>query len=106
MLLAWLLGVGFIGIAPAANAASAGKSSPRSAESARNYVLESKRQGRGPTRPLPIGPSYIYYDYPYYYSRGYYPTHILGYVYYHPNYAHHRSHRAPGSLRHQKARRN
>ena len=31
---------------------------------------------------LPIGPSYVYYDYPYYYSRGYYPTHIGGYVYY------------------------
>ncbi len=25
---------------------------------------------------LPVGPSYLYYDYPYYYSRGYYPTHI------------------------------
>lgn len=35
---------------------------------------------------LPLGPSYIYYDYPYYYSRGFYPTHIgPRYVYYgHP----------------------
>ena len=29
-----------------------------------------------------MGPSYVYYDYPYYYSRGHYPTHIGGYVYY------------------------
>ncbi len=29
--------------------------------------------------------SYTYYDYPYYYSRGHYPTHIVRYVYYTPN---------------------
>jgi hypothetical protein len=32
---------------------------------------------------MPIAPSYIYFDYPYYYSRGYYPTHIgPGHIYY------------------------
>jgi len=106
ILLACLLAVGFLGIAPVANATSAGKSSLKSRESARDYVLESKRRGRGPRIHLPMGPSYIYYDYPYYYSRGYYPTHIVGYVYDHPYYARHRSHRAPASLRRLKARRN
>jgi hypothetical protein len=39
-------------------------------------MIEIKRRGRD----LPIGPGYVYHDYPYYYSRGYYPTHIGGYV--------------------------
>ena len=43
---------------------------------------ESRRRGRGVRIRVPVGPGYIYYDYPYYYSRGYYPTHIGGYVYY------------------------
>ena len=82
ILMACVLAVGFLGIAPVANAASAGQSIRKPGESARNNVLEIKRRGRGPRIYLPIGPSYIYYDYPYYYSRGYYPTHIGGYVYY------------------------
>jgi hypothetical protein len=82
ILMACVLAVGALGIASAANAASAGKSIRKPGESARNYVLEMKRRGRGPRIHLPIGPSYIYYDYPYYYSRGYYPTHTGGYVYY------------------------
>ena len=45
-------------------------------------MIEIKRRGRGPRIHLPIGPSSVYYDYPYYYSRGHYPTHIGGYVYY------------------------
>ena len=46
-------------------------------------MIEIKRRGRGPRIYLPIVPSYIAYDYPYYYSRGYYPTRIgRGYVYY------------------------
>ena len=69
-------------------------------------MIEIKRRGRGPRIHLPIGPSYVYYDYPYYYSRGYYPTHIGGYVYYPYNY--YRSYcwglnRGPGSLRRQGA---
>ena len=59
ILLACLLAVGFLGIAPVANGASAGKSTLKSRESARDYVLESKRRGRGPRIHLPIGPSYV-----------------------------------------------
>lgn len=83
-ILACLLAVGFLGIAPVPDIAWAGKKKPR--ESARNHVLEMNRRGRGPRIHLPIGPSYTYYDYPYYYSRGHYPTHIGGYVYYPYNY--------------------
>jgi hypothetical protein len=105
ILMACVLLVGFLGIAPVPNAASAGKSIRKAGQSGRNYVLEMKHRGRGPRIHLPIGPSYIYYDYPYYYSRGYYPTHIGGYVYY-PNYYFSRSYyRGPGSARRQKARR-
>ncbi len=67
-LMACVLAVGFLGIAPATNGASAGQSPPRSARSARSYVLESRRRSRGVRIPLPIGPSQIYYDYPYYYA--------------------------------------
>lgn len=77
-----LLVVGFLGAASVANLAWAGKSVQKSPESARAYVLESKRRARAPRIPLPMGPGYVYYDYPYSYSRGYYPTHIGGYVYY------------------------
>ena len=80
--MASLLAVCILGIAPVANDASAGKL--KRGESARNFTLEMQRRGRGLRIPLPMGPSYIYYDYPYYYSRGHYPTHIggPGYVYY------------------------
>jgi hypothetical protein len=97
--LACLLAVGLLGLAPASNAASAGQSSLKSGESAKKKSAKKKsarkraagfkRRGRGPQRIyLPMGPASIYYDYPYYYSRGYYPTHIGGYVYY--PYAHSR----------------
>ena len=47
-----------------------------------------------------------YYDYPYYYSRGYYPTHIGGYIYY-PYYLYDRSYyRGAGLPRRQRARGN
>jgi hypothetical protein len=82
ILMACLLAIGFLGIASVANAASTGQSFLKLGESTRNYVLVSKRRARGPWIHRPIGPSYIYYDYPYYYCRGYYPTHIGGYVYY------------------------
>lgn len=90
---ACLLAVGFLGLAPAAHTASAGQSSLKSGESAKKKSVKKrsarknmaglKRRGRGPQRiHLPIGPAYTYYDYPYYYSRGHYPKHIGGYVYY------------------------
>ena len=102
--MACLLAGGFLGIAPVTDDASAAKL--KTGESGRNYMLEMKRRGRGPRIHLPIGPSYLYYDYPYYYARGHYPTHIGGYVYY-PSYSHSRSYyRGPGSARRQRARRN
>ena len=92
VLMACLLAVGFLGIASVANAASVGPSILKPGESARNNVIEIKYRGRGPRLYLPIVP-YIAYDYPYYYSRGYYPTHIgPGYVYYgYPYYYYSRS---------------
>jgi hypothetical protein len=41
------------------------------------------KRGDDPWFFLPIAPSYLAYDYPYYFSRGHYPTHIRpGYIYY------------------------
>ena len=77
------LAVGLGGLTPVANAASAGPSFLKPDESARNNVIEIKHRGRGPWPNLPIAPSYLAYDWPYYYNRGHYPTHIgPGYVYY------------------------
>ena len=88
ILMTCLLTIGFVGIAPVANAASAGQSFPNPGKSAKNNVIEIKDRGHGhgPRLYLRIGPTYGAYDYPYYYSRGYYPRHIgPGYIYYgHP----------------------
>jgi len=80
-LMACVLAVDVLVIAPATNSASAGQSTAAHRANARSYVLESKRR-RSLRIPLPRGPSQIYNDYPYYYARGHYPTHIGGYVYY------------------------
>lgn len=83
ILMTCLLTVGLGCLAPAVNAASAGQSFLKPGESSRNNVIEIKHRGRGPWPNLPIAPSYLAYDWPYYYNRGYYPTHIgPGYVYY------------------------
>ena len=82
ILMACLLAVGFLGIALVANAAAIGQSVPKPRESDSSHVIEIKYSGRGVRIHLPMGPGYVYYDYPYYYSRGYYPRHIGGYVYY------------------------
>jgi hypothetical protein len=82
VVMAGMLAVGFLGLAPLANADPGRESFRKPGKSAKNIVIEIKRRGHGPRIHLPIGPSYVYYDYPYYYSRGYYPTHIGGYVYY------------------------
>jgi hypothetical protein len=80
ILMACLLTVGLGDLVPVANAASAGQPFLKPGESARNDVIEIKDRGRG---PLPIAPSYLAYDWPYYFRRGHYPTHIgPGYVYY------------------------
>src|ERR1044071_4599273 len=67
-----------------ASAASAGLSSLNTSDRGWNRVIEIKHRGRDPGIVLPIAPSYLAYDYPYYLRRGHYPTHIggPGYVYY------------------------
>ena len=82
MLTACLLAVGCLGIAPTANAADTGERSYVKAPKNRNQVITVRPRARGPRIALPIGPGSVYCDYPYYYSRGHYPTHIGGYVYY------------------------
>lgn len=98
--------VGVLGIAPVAvTGASAAQSASKPDKNARSYVLKNKRRVRGTKIHLPVGPSYVYYDYPYYHARGYYPTHIGGYIYY-PYYYYTRSHdrhyRRPATLRSQR----
>jgi len=102
LLMPCLLAAGFLGTAPLANDALARKLRP--GVSARNYVLEMRRRDRGPRIPLPMGPSSISYDYPYYYARGHYPTHIGGYVYYPRNYYTRGLSRGPGSSQRPRAR--
>jgi len=86
LLMAYLLAVGFPGIAPVANAAdSGGRSYLKPGKSVRGPVITIKPRRYGPRIYLPIGPGSVYCEYPYYYSRGHYPTHIGGYVYY-PHY--------------------
>jgi hypothetical protein len=82
--------IGFLSTTPTAIAASTKQSVWKHDKSARTYELRSKRRVRSTKIHLPLGPSYIYYDYPYYYARGYYPTHIGGYIYYYPPYSYHR----------------
>lgn len=71
-------------LASRANDASASQFLPKLDQSARYKVIEVQYRGRGAQAYLPIAPSYLAYDYPYYYSRGHYPTGIggPGYVYY------------------------
>jgi len=76
---------GFLGIAPVADAEAGGQSFVKPGKSARSNVIKIKRYGHGVRIHLPVGPASVYCDYPYYYSRGHYPTHIGGYVYY-PRY--------------------
>jgi hypothetical protein len=84
-----VLAVGFLGTTPAA---ATDVAEPR-------YVRPGKivkapepirvrryRDNRGVRIHLPVGPSSIYCEYPYLYSRGHYPTHIGGYIYYPYNY--------------------
>lgn len=84
ILMACMLAVGFFDLVPAANAASAGPAVLNRGKHFSSGVVEIKHRGRrGPRFYLPIAPSYRYYDYPYYYSRGHYPFHIRpGFIYY------------------------
>jgi hypothetical protein len=85
ILIACLLAAGFLDIAPVANAEAGGQSYGKSGKSARSDVIRIKRHSRSVRIHLPVGPASVYCEYPYYYSRGHYPTHIGGYVYY-PRY--------------------
>lgn len=98
-LMACLPAIGFLGMAPAVNAQSV---EVKPGKIAGDNASERYRRGRGVRIHLPIGPASVYYDYPYYYSRGFYPTHIGGYVYYPYRYYsryYGRNYRGPGSLR-------
>jgi hypothetical protein len=79
-----IAGLGGAGADPASSAPIVPKAGEGArSEGVRNNVIEIKHRSRGPWFYLPIAPSYLAYDYPYYYSRGHYPTHIApGYVYY------------------------
>lgn len=88
---ACLLAAAFLGNAPVTNAAP-GSYLPMPGQGLANTVIEVKDRGRVPRTYVPIAPSYRYYDYPYYYSRGYYPIHIRpGFIYYGYPYASYRS---------------
>jgi hypothetical protein len=76
ILMTCLLIVGFLGAAPAATAAPAGQILVSPGKAASNEAIEIRYRDRGARFLLPGGPGSIYFDYPYYYSRGYYPTHI------------------------------
>jgi len=85
VLVACSLAVGFASTAPVANAETLRphkSASLKPGKSTKNKSIETRRRFRSVRIHLPIGPTSVYQDYPYYYSRGYYPTHIGGYVYY------------------------
>jgi hypothetical protein len=85
---------------PMATAASAGKSVVKRGIGGHD-LARIKRRDDDPWFYLPIAPSYLAYDYPYYVSRGYYPTHIRpGYIYYgKPYYIYRDSYRSRHDLR-------
>lgn len=83
VLMACLLTLGAEGPAPVASAAPAGLSVAKPGASEASNVIHIKRRRSSRRTVFPIAPSYQAYDYPYYYSRGYYPRHIgRGYVYF------------------------
>lgn len=86
ILMVCLLTIGFGGATSVANAAPAGQSFINPGASAGHQATKIEYRDRDRRIHLPIGPSYLYYDYPYYYSRGYYPRNIgPGYAYDYPN---------------------
>jgi hypothetical protein len=102
ILMACLLATSSFGIAPVANAELGGQSALKSKKIAGKKSAKLKRRDSRLRIHLPVGPGSIYYDYPYYYGRGYYPKSIGGYVYY-PYYYYYRSRwgykRSPRPLR-------
>ena len=87
ILVACLLAVSIVGIASVADAAPARKSTAHATKKSRPLVVNVYRRYASPPMYVPVGPSYLFYDYPYYYSRGFYPTHIgPHYIFYGPQY--------------------
>lgn len=85
IMMACLLTIGLTGFAPAAKAASIGKSllnnpSVSMKKDVTNIGYRKDNYHFAPGNYPPIAPTYRYYDFPYYYSRGYYPKHIRGYI--------------------------
>jgi hypothetical protein len=71
------------GLTAGAGAATTAPSFLKQGKSAEKNLIEVKHRSRSAPLYLPIAPNYLAYDYPYYYSRGHYPTHIgPGYIYY------------------------
>jgi hypothetical protein len=92
VLLACALAAAFLGIVPGAHAVPAGSLILHAGKTLDRSVIAINDRGRVPRTYVPIAPSYRYYDYPYYYSRGYYPLHIRpGFIYYGYPYAAYRS---------------
>ena len=110
--MACLLAVALFGIAPMANAEAAEHSLKPGKIAGKNIAAKRrfKRRFHSVKIHLPIGPTSVYYDYPYYYCRGYYPRHIGGYVYYPYSYYYRSCYggysRDPASPRRQKTLRN
>ena len=86
-----------MGLVPAADAASSALPRHNPSESAKSVVIEIKKRRRASGFITPIAPSYLYYEYSYYYSRGRYPTHIKpGFIYYGYPYAYYVTETRPG----------
>ena len=83
ILTACLLAAGSLG-ASTAMASPIGLAISHPGESIGDQLIKVKNRGDGVSIYLPVGPSSRYEDYSSSYSRGHYPTHIGGYVYYNP----------------------
>jgi hypothetical protein len=88
ILIACLLAIGLGGLSQVANAGPSAQTFLNSGKSSGNTATQVEYRYSEPRIHPRIGPSYSGYDYPYYYNRGYYPTHIgPGYVYNYPLYS-------------------
>ncbi len=85
ILAACLLAVSALGTVSVADAKPAKKHFAQHSKKQRPLVVDIYRRDRAPLMYVPVGPSYLAYDYAYYYRRGYYPRHIgPHYIYYGP----------------------
>jgi hypothetical protein len=81
-LMACTLAIGFLGSTPAAATDINRPRYVKPGKFVKADVPKIRVYGRGVKIRAPVGPASVYCEYPYYYSRGHYPTHIGGYVYY------------------------